>query len=145
MITSSEEDWSDHSQHECGYQRGRQNRQRLGMYPEEQNRSRDEGHEHISRPSLKSTSASIVIGIGNGAIRATQRPTDPPNATGCLRLCWHNIIAVHMILPYSSFLTSPDKSLSPRNRPARHICAFPCRPHPLVARLLSCPSFPQTS
>jgi len=151
MMASSEDDWRDHSQHECWYQCDRQNRQRFGMHPEEQDRKRNDRYKQISRPSLKSATASLVVITCHRLICHRLGLTRPRlchtvfafnrNIANIASAVWvmlcHNITSVYMLLPCSSLLALRHGSLSTSNRPARPISAYLWPTHPLFARSLT--------
>src|SRR5258708_4661086 len=100
------------------------------MYPEEQNRKRNDRDKQISRPSLKSALASAVF-IG-GHWRFITRLFYLP-----MRLCHNIMTSVYMLLPCSSMSAFCGRSSSAWNRSARPISAYLRLTHPFFARSLT--------
>ena len=128
------------------------------MHPEEQDRKWNDRYKQISRPSLKSATASLVVVTCHWAIRYRLGLTHPrlccpvftvnPNVakiTGAVRvmLC-DNTTQVYMLLPFSSLPTLRDGSSSTWNRPARPISVYFRLTHPLFARSLTWTSYSRT-
>ena len=100
------------------------------MHPEKQNRKRNDRDKQISRPSLKSATASAVFigGHRRSMIRLLYRPG---------RFCHNNMTSVYMPLPLSLLPTPPRASASSRKRPVRLTSAHSYAPDRLFARSLN--------
>jgi hypothetical protein len=121
------------------------------MHPEEQDRKRNDRYKQISRPSLKSATASLVVITCHRVIRHRLGLTRPRlcytvfafnrNIANIASAVWvilcHNTTSVYMLLPYLSLPALRRGSSSTWNRPARPISAYLRLTHPLFARSLT--------